>query len=101
MYTLFFVFGMLPYRLLPLHHGLLPYRCGARGGKPQKTIQSPNKLHKAPTDSTKPQNTTQRPNILHIFQGKSKSKQTNNKLDISQMCFECQRRSESNADEQI
>ena len=28
---------------------------GGRGGKPQKTSQSPNRQYKAPTDNTKPQ----------------------------------------------
>ena len=32
-----------------------------RGGKPQKTIQSPNRQCKAPTDYTKPRQSTQSP----------------------------------------
>ena len=39
-------------------------RMGGEGGKPQKTMQSPDRLYKAPTDSTKPQQTIQRPEIL-------------------------------------
>ena len=33
-------------------------------GHPQKIIQSPNRLYKAPTDYTMPQQTIQKPNIL-------------------------------------
>ena len=33
--------------------------------KPRQTIQSPNRQYKAPTDNTKPQNIRQRPNILN------------------------------------
>ena len=36
----------------------------ARGGKPQKIIQSPDRLYKAPTDYRKPRQTIQRPKIL-------------------------------------
>ena len=33
------------------------------GGEPHKTLQSPNRLYKAPTDNTKPQQTIQIPKI--------------------------------------
>ena len=55
--------------LLKIAHSCHPSSWHAEGpgegGKPQKTLQSPDRVYKAPTDNTKPQQTIQSPNTQY------------------------------------